>query len=161
MYPARRMMRLCALAGFLGIAALAVADTPPQQPALKPCRLEHPARMLALTADCVSVSVAENPDEPGGRTIELFVARVPAISLNKKPDPLFLVAGGPGTAAGDLYTSSSGPFERVRRDRDVILVDQRGTGRSHRLDCAYGNKDVFERIDEVAAGVANIECRDE
>ena len=128
MYPARRMMRLCALAGFLGFAALAVAEAPPP-PTLKPCRLEHPARMLALTAECASISVAEDPDEPKGRTIELFVARVPAISLNKKPDPLFLIAGGPGTSSVDLYTSSAGSFERVRRDRDIILVDQRGTGR--------------------------------
>ena len=160
MYPARRMMRLCALAGFLGFAALAVAEAPPP-PTLKPCRLEHPARMLALTAECASISVAENPDEPKGRTIELFVARVPAISLNKKPDPLFLIAGGPGTSSVDLYTSSSGSFERVRRDRDIILVDQRGTGRSHRLDCDYGNKNLFERIDDVEVGPDNVKCRDE
>jgi len=117
--------------------------------------------MLALSAECVSIKVAENPREPGGRVIELFVARVPAISLNKKPDPLFLIAGGPGTSAVDLYTSSSGAFERVRRDRDIILVDQRGTGRSHRLDCDYGDQNLFERIDEVEIGPANIQCRDE
>ena len=48
--------------------------------------------MLALTAECATIQVPENPREPKGRTIELFVARVPAISLNKKPDPLFLIA---------------------------------------------------------------------
>jgi pimeloyl-ACP methyl ester carboxylesterase len=117
--------------------------------------------MLALSAECVSIRVPENPDEPAGRSIELFVARVPAISLNKKPDPLFLIAGGPGTSAVDLYTSSSGPFERVRRDRDIILVDQRGTGRSNRLDCDYGDQNLFERIDEMEIGPANIKCRDE
>ena len=154
------MMRLCALAGFLGFAALAVGEALPP-PTLKPCRLEHPARMLALSAECASISVAENPDEPQGRAIELFVARVPAISLNKLPDPVFLIAGGPGTSSVDLYTSSAGSFERVRRDRDIILVDQRGTGRSHRLDCDYGNQNLFERIDEVEVGPANIKCRDE
>jgi pimeloyl-ACP methyl ester carboxylesterase len=117
--------------------------------------------MLALTAECASISVAENPDEPKGCTIELFVARVPAISLNKKPDPLFLIAGGPGTSSVDLYTSSSGSFERVRRDRDIILVDQRGTGRSHRLDCDYGDQNLFERIDEVEGGPPTVKCRDE
>jgi pimeloyl-ACP methyl ester carboxylesterase len=49
----------------------------------------------------------------------------------------------------------------VRRDRDIILVDQRGTGRSHRLDCDYGDENVFERIDDVEVGAANIKCRDE
>ncbi len=117
--------------------------------------------MLALSAECASVKVAENPAEPNGRTIELFVARVPAISLNKKADPLFLIAGGPGTSSVDLYTSSAGPFERVRRDRDIILVDQRGTGRSHRLDCDYGDQNLFERLDEVEVGAANIKCRDD
>ena len=117
--------------------------------------------MLALTAECGSVTVPENYEQPDGRKIELFVARVPAISLNKKPDPLFLIAGGPGTSAVDLYTSSAGPFDRVRRDRDIILVDQRGTGRSHRLNCDYGNQNVFERIDDVEVGLANIKCRDE
>jgi len=161
MYPARRMMRLCALAGLLGFAGLAAAQAPASKFKLEPCRLEHPARIRALTAECGSVTVAENPDEPKGRTIDLFVARVPAISLNKKPDPLFLIAGGPGTSAEDLYTSSSGAFERVRRDRDIILVDQRGTGRSHRLDCDYGDENLFERIDDVEVGAANIKCRDE
>jgi pimeloyl-ACP methyl ester carboxylesterase len=117
--------------------------------------------MLALTAECVSVQVPENPDEPAGRKIDLFVARVAAISLNKKPDPLFLIAGGPGTSAVDLYTSSSGPFDRVRRDRDIILVDQRGTGRSHRLDCEYGNKNLFERVDDLEVAAVNRKCRDE
>ena len=116
--------------------------------------------MLALTAECGVLTVPEDPEAPSGRKIDLFVARVPAISLNKQPDPLFLIAGGPGTSAVDLYTSSSGPFDRVRRDRDIILVDQRGTGRSHRLDCDYGDRNIFERIDEVEVGASNIACRD-
>ena len=117
--------------------------------------------MLALSAECGTFKIAEDPDKPAGRQIELFVARVPAISLNKEPDPLFLIAGGPGTSAVDLYTSSAGPFDRVRRDRDIILVDQRGTGRSHRLDCHYEDENVFEKFDDVKVGPANAQCRDE
>ena len=117
--------------------------------------------MFALPAEFGSFEVAENPAAPDGRKIELFVARVPAISLNKAPDPLFLIAGGPGTSAVDLYTASAGPLNRVRRDRDIVLVDQRGTGRSHRLDCKFGDEDVFQRIDEVEVGPENIRCRDD
>jgi pimeloyl-ACP methyl ester carboxylesterase len=155
------MMRLCALAGLFSVAVsiAAVAVTP--QVKLQACRLEHPARMLAVTAECASITVPENPDEPAGRKIELFVARVAAISLNKKPDPLFLIAGGPGTSAVDMYTSSAGPFDRVRRDRDIILLDQRGTGRSHRLDCDYGKQNLFERVDDAEVAAANRKCRDE
>ena len=147
-------MRLALLAGFCfrGHARRDAADYPAHAHSSQPCRLEHPARMLALPAECGTFSVPENPAQPDGRKIELFVARVPAISLNKAPDPLFLIAGGPGTSAVDLYTSSPAPFDRVRRDRDIILLDQRGTGRSHRLDCEYGDQDLFQRVDEVEVG---------
>jgi pimeloyl-ACP methyl ester carboxylesterase len=155
------MKRLCALTGLLGIAALAHAEVSAPKISLEPCRLEHPARMLALSAECGTFKVAENPDQPGGRQIELYVARVPAISLNKSPDPLFLIAGGPGTSAVDLYTSSAGPFDRVRRDRDIILLDQRGTGRSHRLDCSHETENIFEKFNEVEVGPANRKCRDD
>jgi pimeloyl-ACP methyl ester carboxylesterase len=149
------------VAGLLGLAATAAADVSPSQIPLTPCRLEHPFRMLALSAECGTFVTPEDPAQPAGRKIELFVARVPAISFNKKPDPLFLIAGGPGTSAVDLYTSSSGPFDRVRRDRDIILLDQRGTGRSHRLDCEYGHENLFERVDDVRVGEETIKCRDE
>jgi pimeloyl-ACP methyl ester carboxylesterase len=160
MYPARRMLRLPALAVLFALGSH-LATAAEARLALSPCRLEHPARMLAVPAECGTVSVPENPDQPAGRKIELFVARVPAISLNKAQDPLFLIAGGPGTSAVDLYTSSAGPFSRVRRTRDIILVDQRGTGRSHRLDCHYDNRDLLESFDDVDVGPANVECRDE
>jgi pimeloyl-ACP methyl ester carboxylesterase len=156
------MQRLCALAGLLGFATIAAADAPrADSVTLEPCRLEHPARMLAISAECAHVKVPENPAQPKGRQIELFVARVPAISLDKEPDPLFLIAGGPGTSAVDMYTSSAAPFDRVRRDRDIILLDQRGTGRSHRLDCDYGDQNVFERLDDPEEASANDKCRDE
>ena len=156
------MMRLGVLAGLLlGLPLAAEAATPAPTLTLTPCRLKHPARMLALTAECGSFTVAENPDQPNGRKIDLFVARVPAISIKKAPDPLFLIAGGPGTSAVDLYTSSAPPFDRVRRDRDIVLVDQRGTGRSNRLDCKYGSDNLFERFDDVEVGPENVRCRDD
>jgi pimeloyl-ACP methyl ester carboxylesterase len=152
------MKRLRALAGLtsvlLPLAALGAGLN------LTQCRLEHPARMLALSAQCGTLTVPENYDKPDGRKIDLFIARVPAISLNKAPDPLFLIAGGPGTSAVDLYTSSAAPFDRARRNRDIILLDQRGTGRSHRLDCRY-NQDLFQKLDQVEVGPENRKCRDE
>ena len=73
------MTRLALLAGcFFGLSLVADAATPKLE--LKPCRIEHPARMFALPAECGALTVPENPDEPGGRKIDLFVALVPAIS---------------------------------------------------------------------------------
>jgi pimeloyl-ACP methyl ester carboxylesterase len=154
------MTRALGVAGLLVLAATAGADEAATTIELTPCRLEHPFRMLALGAECGRFVTPENPAEPQGRKIELFVARVPAISFNKKPDPLFLIAGGPGTSAVDLYTSSAGPFDRIRRDRDIILLDQRGTGRSNRLDCDYGNRNLFERVEDLQVAAENAKCRD-
>ncbi len=155
------MNRALAVAGLLSLAATADADDVDATIKLTPCRLEHPFRMLAIGAECGSYLTPENPAQPAGRKIELFVARVPAISFKKKPDPLFLIAGGPGTSAVDLYTSAAGPFDRIRRDRDIILLDQRGTGRSNRLDCDYGDRNLFERVEDLEVAAENAKCRDE
>jgi pimeloyl-ACP methyl ester carboxylesterase len=155
------MIRALALAGLMGFTATAGAEVAAAEIKLTPCRLEHPFRMLAMGADCGTYLTPENPAQPNGRKIELFVARVPAISFKKKPDPLFLIAGGPGTSAVDLYTSTAGPFDRIRRDRDIILLDQRGTGRSNRLDCQYSERNLFERVDDAGLAEENAKCRDE
>ncbi len=93
------------------------------------CRLAHPAGIATVAADCGRLGVPEDPAQPAGRRIELFVARVPAISARKADDPLFVLAGGPGAAASEFYAGVAPAFARVHRDRDIILVDQRGTGR--------------------------------
>ena len=81
-------------------------------------------------AQCSVVEVPFEPDSPEGGTFELFVARIPALSANPQPDPLLLIEGGPGGSTVDMYLHLSATFSPLRRDRDIILVDQRGTGRS-------------------------------
>ena len=77
----------------------------------------------------------ENAAEPQGRQVELFIAKVPAISGRKSPDPVVLIAGGPGMGSSDMYPGVAQAFGRIRRDRDLIIIDQRGTGRSNPLNC--------------------------
>src|SRR5690606_18589881 len=62
--------------------------------------------------------------------LTLFAARIPALTAAPQPDPLLLIAGGPGQSAVDLYLQMRRAFEPVRLERDIILLDQRGTGRS-------------------------------
>jgi pimeloyl-ACP methyl ester carboxylesterase len=57
------------------------------------------------------------------------------VNRNKKPDPLFIFAGGPGQAATETYVSLRTAFTEVNRARDIVLVDQRGTGQSNPLRC--------------------------
>ena len=111
----------------LGAAALVRADPAPLQ--LARCRL-HTQGLAAAFGECGKLTVPENPAAPDGRTVELFVARVGALSATPKPDPLLLIAGGPGQSTVDFYLQLRGAFEQARRDRDIVLVDQRGTGRS-------------------------------
>lgn len=100
-----------------------------------------------MAAQCGDLSVAENPSDRGGRLIGLRVARVPAINRRKKTDPLFILAGGPGMAATVFYASAASAFERIHRDRDIVLVDQRGTGRSNPLNCALDENELYRATD--------------
>ena len=111
---------------------------------LSPCQLHQALDLTLIQAECGRLSVPENPAAPHGRQIKLRIAVVPAISTRKRPDPLFVLAGGPGMAATSFYTSVAPVFERIHRDRDIVLVDQRGTGGSNALDCESGEEDLYE-----------------
>ena len=103
--------------------------------ALKACELEDPQHLAVIAAECGELPVLENPAKPAGRQIRLAFARIPAISGRKQPDPLFVLAGGPGMAATTFYAMVAPVFARIHRDRDIVLLDQRGTGKSNPLDC--------------------------
>jgi len=111
---------------------------------LSPCQLHQALDLTLIQAECGRLSVPENPAAPHGRQIGLRIAVVPAISTRKRPDPLFVLAGGPGMAATSFYTSVAPVFERIHRDRDIVLVDQRGTGGSNALDCESSEEDLYE-----------------
>jgi pimeloyl-ACP methyl ester carboxylesterase len=110
---------------------------------LAECRLPK----LSTAANCGTVEVLEDRSKPDGRRIGLFVAVLPANTLSPKPDPLVILAGGPGQSATSLAPFASRLVE-VRRTRDVLLIDQRGTGRSAPLKC-----DAFGPDDDPAASL--------
>lgn len=88
---------------------------------------------------CRTVEVPEDPNDPDGRRISLRVMVLPAEEEGAAEDPLFILAGGPGQAATDLATAAAVRLAEVLQVRDLVLVDQRGTGESHQLTC-----DLFE-----------------
>lgn len=119
---------------------------------LLPCRLEGPAGIASVAAMCGSLRVPENPALPEGRGLDLFVARIDALSSRAEQPPLFVVAGGPGGAAGEFYASVEPAFARIRRQQDIVIVDQRGTGRSNALSCAIDATTLVDASgDEIAA----------
>lgn len=99
-----------------------------------PCHLSSPVAPTSFEAQCTTLSVPEDRARPDGRKIDLAIAWVPATG-EAAPDPVFLLAGGPGQAAREAWPQMAGAFADVNRTRHVILVDQRGTGGSHPLVC--------------------------
>ncbi|WP_331346227.1 alpha/beta hydrolase [Cellvibrio sp. UBA7661] len=90
---------------------------------------------LVFGAECGELSVKENPDDPASADIQLSVLRLPAISPVPNTDPLFLIQGGPGGSSIDMANQIHGFFADVRKNRDLVFVDQRGTGKSNPLRC--------------------------
>jgi pimeloyl-ACP methyl ester carboxylesterase len=102
---------------------------------LNTCELSLPGTPLTMPAECGWLEVPENPAEPNGRLIKLRVARVPAQERSAEPDPLMFFAGGPGQAASEAWLIVASAFRKLNKTRDIVLLDQRGTGQSNPLKC--------------------------
>lgn len=86
-------------------------------------------------AQCGSFEVKENPNDPKSVKIPLNVLLLPAVNPVPEKDPLFVIAGGPGQSAVVVAEQVHYIFNDVRKNRDIVFVDQRGTGKSNPLDC--------------------------
>jgi pimeloyl-ACP methyl ester carboxylesterase len=122
----------------IGLALLALGCTsfnPAQEAArrlpLAPCTVEG----LKEKVLCGDYAVWEDREARQGRRIRLHVVVLPALAREPAPDPLVVLAGGPGDSAANAAADHAESGRSIRRRRDIVLVDQRGTGSSHRLDC--------------------------
>ena len=138
-------------------ATRAQESAPADRLRLEPCSVEGVAGEIR----CGTFRVPEHRGGERGRTIELAVTILRATGPDPAPAPLVYLVGGPGAAA----TGVDAAFEnlpRLRRRRDVVLMDQRGTGDSNRLDCDFtwggaeaSHTEAFLPVDRVRA------CREE
>jgi pimeloyl-ACP methyl ester carboxylesterase len=119
------LLFFCALFAQRDAAALELED----------CRITAGPGYPGIKARCGKFTRPLDPGNPDGEQIELSVAVVPALDLDPEPDPLVPFAGGPGGGSIEFYAGWFAAFEPVRRDRDILLMDQRGTGDSARMDC--------------------------
>lgn len=92
-------------------------------------------------AECGHLDVKENPADANSDIVSLNVLRLPAVSAVPEKDPLFIIAGGPGQSATVIADGLHELFNEVRKNRDIVFVDQRGTGQSHPLECGVGDED--------------------
>jgi len=88
-------------------------------------------------AKCGAYEVFENRATKKGRKISLKIVLVPATGDKREPDPFVYFAGGPGSAATDDAAGIAQAFPQILAHRDMLFVDQRGTGGSHPLDCKF------------------------
>jgi pimeloyl-ACP methyl ester carboxylesterase len=90
---------------------------------------------------CGQYEVFENRAAQAGRKITLNLIVLPALAAQPAPDPVFFLAGGPGGSATAAARGGGGGLaQQLRRERDLVFVDQRGTGQSQQLDCnLYGS----------------------
>lgn len=123
-----------------------------------PCRL-HGVEHEAL---CGVLRRPLDPARPDGVQIDLHYAVLPAVARNKKPDPVFFLAGGPGQSAIQLAAQVSAALARFSNRRDVVLIDQRGTGRSAPLQCERDDpgEPLAELLDPARQRRRLHECRD-
>jgi pimeloyl-ACP methyl ester carboxylesterase len=115
---------------------------------LQDCRISAGPAFPGIKARCGTMLRPENPDDAGSGEIEIAVAVVPALDLEPEADPFVPLAGGPGGSAIEFYAAYAGAFEHVRRHRDILLVDQRGTGSSSRMDCDVDEDIIEGKFDE-------------
>ena len=126
---------------------------------LNACELSAAGGRLTVQARCGSFSVPENPGQPAGRSIELAYAVVPARTSRARPDPVFFLAGGPGQSARDAAPIMRAALRHVNRDRDLIFLDQRGTGGSNALDCDFDHMTDLLEQDYAAVNRRLRECQ--
>jgi pimeloyl-ACP methyl ester carboxylesterase len=133
---------------FIGIVLAAVAGCrarphPTGALVLAPCRLASPGA-APVPARCGALRVPERwpgaeVTPPGGaetaRTLQVRVAVVPALNGEPMADAVVFLPDGPGRAATEQLAGTAAAFERVRRERDLLLVDWRGSGEAGQLRC--------------------------
>src|SRR6059036_1903456 len=84
---------------------------------------------------CGRYEVYENRAARKGRKIGLNIVVLPAKGPDVAADPLVFLAGGGVAPATRYAVFLSESYANLRRQRDILLVDQRGTGGSNPLDC--------------------------
>ncbi len=124
-----------AAAALLGAAPTAFALPEGNTIEFTNCDLSVPGSPVTAAARCGRLEVPENPDDPDGRAISLHVAVASASDPQPEADPLFFFAGGPGQAASETWPMIRGPLRGINKTRDIVMIDQRGTGGSNKLQC--------------------------
>lgn len=157
-----RLLQIAFLALIVSQAASAVRQSPSKSVALKDCEIQG----VSGKVKCGTLEVYENRASKQGRMISLNIVVLPATGDRREPDPFVYFAGGPGSAATESAAGMARGFARIRERRDLLFVDQRGTGKSHPLNCDFYNPadaqsylGYFFPLEDVRKCRANLESK--
>jgi pimeloyl-ACP methyl ester carboxylesterase len=155
LFSSRRLLGLAV--GLALTTSLSAVFSAAMAEPLKTCRvagLRHPAQ-------CGVLKRPLDPARSGGVQIDIHYAVVPALARRKLPDPVFLLAGGPGQSAISLAPQVLASFTRLNNRRDIVFVDQRGTGLSAPLSCDDTRAQALAELADPAAQLREItRCRE-
>jgi len=134
-----------------------LADTQVGEIKFTDCTISDESERSRTKAECAYFRVPENYAEPEGKKIDLYVARIKASKKLPEADPITLIAGGPGQGAVKSYAPLLTQFRTLSTNRDIYLIDQRGTGKSKPLQCPDMADPEIE-FDEELTKKLTLEC---
>ena len=137
------------------LSAAARTPVPSVESKLHACKVAG----IADEVQCATHPVWENRATKTGRMIGLNIVVLPARGPERAPDPLFILAGGPGQASTETVTGYL--RAALRNHRDIVFIDQRGTGGSNPLDCdLFGDPPDLQKMVTFSFPVDSVEvCR--
>jgi pimeloyl-ACP methyl ester carboxylesterase len=139
-------VKWAAVAALIAVTAL-IAPAAPAHAALRFKRCGD----FGFSCARLNVPLDRSGRTPGG--ISLAVERLRALH-KPRVGATFLLAGGPGQSGSDAFSGDAlGQIEAAVRNRDLIVYDQRGTGRSGLLRCR-----PLEHADLLHAGRQAADC---
>ena len=135
------------------IMAAYVSVTQAAELELQPCFTDG----VKSKALCGILNVAEDPAKAlsDNNQVPLNVVVLPKFKEESKELPVMFLAGGPGQAATELAGALNTPMWELRQKHDIILIDQRGTGKSNGLRCPVND------IDGLLFDDSNVDMKEE
>ena len=97
-------------------------------------------------ASCGYVTLPQDYSDARGGAVRIFFTRIASDNPQPKPDPLVYLVGGPGSSGSHLLMTSFRRYlQPFAAERDIIVIDQRGTGMS--LPTLYCQEAVDRRTE--------------
>ena len=113
------------------------------------CPFDLPEGAEGNQVVCGFVVVPEDHEEPTGRTIRLATVIIKATQGDGAPDPIILLAGGPGEKTVQRSVPLAQALAPLRTHRDLVIFDQRGVGLSEpALECPEVVQTGLELLNE-------------